>query len=64
MKEKLEDILYNVLDFIINNRWAFAALFLLICVFISYFILYPINPSLAGGFMGGAVLTTIYRFSK
>ena len=64
MKEKLEDILYNLLDFIINNRWAFAALFLLICAFISYFILYPINPSLAVGFLGGAVLTTIYKFSK
>jgi hypothetical protein len=64
MKEKLEDILYNLLDFIINNRWAFAALFLLISVFICYFILYPIHPSLAVGFMSGAVITTIYRFSK
>ena len=64
MKEKLEDTLYNLLDFIINNRWAFAALFLLICVFIGYFILYPINPSLAGGFIGAAMLTTIRKISK
>jgi hypothetical protein len=64
MKEKFENFVYDVLDFLINNKWAFAALFLLICAFIGYFILYPINPSLAVGFTGGAVLTTIYKFTK
>jgi hypothetical protein len=64
MKEKIEDFIYDVLDFIINNKWAFAALFLLIMTFIAYFVLYPINNQLAIGFEGGAIITTIYRFSK
>jgi len=64
MKEKLEDFIYDVLDHIINNKLAFAALFLLIMTFIAYFILYPINSQLAIGFEGAAIITTIYRFSK
>jgi 4-hydroxybenzoate polyprenyltransferase len=64
MKEKLENFIYDVLDFLINNKWAFALFFLFSCALISLFFLYPINPSLGGGFMGGAVLTTIYKFSK
>ena len=64
MKQKFEDLVYNVLDFIFNNKWAFALLFIIICTLISVYLLYPINTSLAGGFMGGAVLTTIYKFLK
>jgi hypothetical protein len=64
MKDKLEDFIYDVLDLIINNKWAFAALFLLIMTFIAYFVLYPINSQLAIGFEGAAIITTIYRFSK
>jgi hypothetical protein len=64
MKEKLEDFIYDVLDFLINNKWAFALFFFTICFLISFFFLYPINASLAYGFMGGATITTIYRFSK
>jgi len=47
-----------------NNKWAFALLFIVICILISVSFLYPINPSLAYGFVGGAVLTTIYKFLK
>jgi hypothetical protein len=64
MKQKLEDFVYNILDFIFNNKLASALFFLFSCALISFFLLYPINPSLGGGFMGGAVLTTIYKFSK
>ncbi len=64
MKEKLEDFIYDVLDLIINNKLAFAALFLLIMTFIAYFILYPINKQLAIGFEAATIITTIYRFSK
>ena len=64
MKQKFEDLVYNVLDFIFNNKWASALLFIIICTLISVYLLYPINTSLAGGFMGGAVLTTIYKFLK
>jgi 4-hydroxybenzoate polyprenyltransferase len=64
MKEKLEDFIYDVLDFLINNKWAFALFFFIICFIISFFFLYPINSSLAVGFMGGAVLTTIYKLLK
>ena len=64
MKQKLEDLLYNVLDFLINNRWASIMLFLWICALISYFILYPINRQLAIGFLSGAILTSIYRYYK
>jgi 4-hydroxybenzoate polyprenyltransferase len=64
MKQKLEDFVYDILDFIFNNKWASALLFIIICTLISVYLLYPINTSLAGGFMGGAVLTTIYKFLK
>lgn len=64
MKQKFEDLVYNVLDFIFNNKWASAILFIIICTLISVYLLYPINTSLANGFMGGAVLTTIYKFLK
>ena len=64
MKQKLEDFVYDILDFIFNNKWAFALLFIGICILISVSFLYPINPSLAYGLMGGAVLTTIYKFLK
>lgn len=64
MKQKFEDLVYNVLDFIFNNKWASAILFIIICTLISVYLLYPINTSLANRFMGGAVLTTIYKFLK
>lgn len=64
MKHKLEDFVYDILQLLINNKWAFALLFIVICILISVSFLYPINPSLAYGFMGGAVLTTIYKFLK
>jgi hypothetical protein len=64
MKQKLEDFVYNILDFLLNNKLASALLFIIICTLISVYLLYPINTSLAGGFMGGAVLTTIYKFLK
>lgn len=64
MKQKIEDFVYNILDFIFNNKWASALLFIIICTLISVYLLYPINISLAYGFMGGAVLTTIYKFLK
>ena len=64
MKQKLEDFVYDILQLLINNKWAFALLFIVICILISVYFLYPINPSLAYGFMGGAVLTAIYKFLK
>jgi 4-hydroxybenzoate polyprenyltransferase len=64
MKQKFEDFVYDLLHFLMNNKWAFALLFIVICILISVSFLYPINPSLAYGFMGGAVLTTIYKFLK
>jgi 4-hydroxybenzoate polyprenyltransferase len=64
MKQKIEDFVYDILQLLINNKWAFALLFIIICTLISVSFLYPINPSLAYGFMGGAVLTTIYKFLK
>ena len=64
MKQKFEDLVYDLLQLLINNKWAFALLFIVICILISVSFLYPINPSLAYGFMGGAVLTTIYKFLK
>ena len=64
MKQKFEDLVYNVLDFIFNNKWAFALLFIGICILISVSFLYPINPSLAYGLMGAAVFTTINKFLK
>ena len=64
MKEKLLDIIYDVCNFLINSKWAFAIFFLLICGLIAYFILYPLNPSVAIGFTSGAIGTTIYRFLK
>jgi hypothetical protein len=64
MKQKLEDFVYDILDFIFNNKWASALFFLFSCTLISFFLLYPINPSLGGPFMGGAILTTIYKFLK
>ena len=64
MKQKFEDLVYNVLDFIFNNKWASALLFIIICTLISVYLLYPINTSLGNGFMSGAVLTTIYKFLK
>lgn len=64
MKEKIEDIIYNVLDFLINNRWASALTFVLSMGFIAYFILYPINKQIAFGFVGGAIGTLFYSFIK
>jgi hypothetical protein len=64
MKQKLEDFFYDILDFIFNNKLASALFFLFSCTLISFFFLYPINTSLGNGFMGGAVLTTIYKFLK
>ena len=64
MKQKFEDLVYNILDFIFNNKWAFALLFIGICILISVSFLYPINPSLAYGLMGAAVFTTINKFLK
>ena len=64
MKQKLEDFVYDILDFIFNNKWAFALLFIGICILISVSFLYPINPSLAYGLMGAAVFTTINKFLK
>lgn len=64
MKEKLLDIIYDICDFLINNKWAFMLFFLLICSFIAYYILYPINISLAIGFSSGAIGTSIYRMLK
>ena len=64
MKQKFEDFVYDLLQLLINNKWAFALLFIVICILISVSFLYPINPSLAYGFVGGAVLTTIYKFLK
>jgi len=64
MKEKFEELIYEVLDFLINNKWVSALLFFTICSLISFFILYPINKSLAIGFISGASLTTIYKLLK
>lgn len=64
MKEKFEDFLYNVFDFLMNNKWAFALFYLILASSVSFFILYPINKALASGFMGGAVITLIYNFTK
>lgn len=64
MKEKFEDFLYNVFDFLMNNKWAFALFYLILASSVSFFILYPINKAIASGFMGGAVITLIYNFSK
>jgi len=64
MKQKIKDLVYNLSYFFLNNKWASAILFIIICTLISVYLLYPINTSLAGGFMGGAVLTTIYKFLK
>jgi 4-hydroxybenzoate polyprenyltransferase len=64
MKQKFEDFVYDLLHFLINNKWAFALLFIVICILISVSFLYPINTSLGNGFIGGAILTTIYKFLK
>jgi len=64
MKQKIKDFVYDILDFIFNNKWASALLFIIICTLISVYLLYPINTSLGNGFMGGAILTTIYKFLK
>jgi 4-hydroxybenzoate polyprenyltransferase len=64
MKQKLEDLFYDILDFIFNNKWVSALFFFAICSLISFFILYPINKSLAIGFISGASLTTIYKILK
>ena len=64
MKQKIKDLVYNLSYFFLNNKWAFGILFIIIAILISVSFLYPINPSLAYGFVGGAVLTTIYKFLK
>ncbi len=64
MKEKFEELIYEVLDFLINNKLVSALFFFTICSLISFFILYPINKSLAIGFISGASLTTIYKLLK
>ena len=43
MKEKILDLAYDVLDFIINNKWAFGILFLSVMGLVSYYVLLPID---------------------
>lgn len=64
MKHKLKDFVYDILDFIFNNKLASTLLFIIICTLISIYLLYPINTSLGNGFMGAGVLTTIRQFLK
>ena len=64
MKEKILDLAYDVLDLIINNKWAFGILFLSVMGLVSYYVLLPIDKSLAMGFLGATIFTSIYRLTK
>jgi hypothetical protein len=64
MKHKLEDFVYDILYFFINNSTLHAILLIIISILISVYLLFPINPSLAYGFTSAVVLTSIYKFLK